>query len=274
MSDCIAAASIINRVFEIESCEVTVKSATQILRGKLERALRQESPARDLFGGAVAHHADPDALAEAENMLGEDEIRQVKTHLNAHSFEQEAKAKLTKVSPEYEPERRDSGGRGIAPVMEALYLANLARPGAAHARAGACRGGSEAADRAGLADYNGRELRLRVPVLTAPRRACVRRNPATCSALMCSVPPGVFSSSVRVDLNGSLRADFRCWSLHFPGSVLDGGGSVAYMLTNKFAFPKRRVSSQVARCVEPAVQHYDTRIPAPAPAGSQGELHV
>ena len=109
----------------IESCEVTVKSTTQILRGKLERALRQESPARDLFDVAVAHHADPDALAEAANMLGEDEIRQVKTHwrMNAHSLEQEAKAKLANVSAEYEPERRDPVGRAIARLEEALYVA-------------------------------------------------------------------------------------------------------------------------------------------------------
>ena len=109
----------------IEGCKVTVKSTTQILRGKLERALRQESPVRDLFDVAVAHHRDPDALAEAANMLGEDEIRQVKTHwrLNAHSLEQEARTKLAKVGPEYESERRDSVGQAIDRVGDALYLA-------------------------------------------------------------------------------------------------------------------------------------------------------
>ena len=109
----------------IESCEVSVKSTTQILRGKLERALRQESPIRDLFDVAVAHHADPDALAEAANMLSEDEIREVKTHwrMNAHSLEQEAKARLAKVSPEYEPERRDPVSRAIARLEDARYVA-------------------------------------------------------------------------------------------------------------------------------------------------------
>ena len=85
----------------IEGCRVTIKSTTQILRGKLERAL------------------------EAANMLGEDEIRQVKTHwrLNAHSLEQEARTKLAKVSPEYESERRDPVGQAIGRVSDALYLA-------------------------------------------------------------------------------------------------------------------------------------------------------
>ena len=64
----------------IDGREVDVKSTTQILRGKLERALRHESPVRDLFDIAVAHHADPDALAEAANMLGPEQIREVQGH--------------------------------------------------------------------------------------------------------------------------------------------------------------------------------------------------
>ena len=109
----------------IDGHEVTVKSTTQILRGKLERALREESPVRDLFDVAVAHHADPDALAEAANMLGEDEIRQVRTHwrMNAYSLRQEAGAKLTGVNPEYEAERRDPVGQAIERIGDALYLA-------------------------------------------------------------------------------------------------------------------------------------------------------
>ncbi len=109
----------------IDGHEVAVKSTMQILRGKLERALRQESPVRDLFDVAVAHHADPDALAEAANMLGEDEIRQVKTHwrMNTHSLQQEAGAKLTSVNPEYEAERRDPVRQAIERIGDALYLA-------------------------------------------------------------------------------------------------------------------------------------------------------
>ena len=108
----------------IDGHEVWVKSTTQILRGKLERALRQESPVRDLFDVAVAHHADPDALAEAANMLGEDEIRQVRTHwrMNAYSLRQEAGAKLTGVSPDYEAERRDPVGQAFERIGDALYL--------------------------------------------------------------------------------------------------------------------------------------------------------
>ena len=109
----------------IEGREVGVKSTTQILRGKLERALREESPVRDLFDVAVAHHADPDALAQAANMLGEDEIRQVKTHwrINAHRLAHEAEATLARVSPEYEPERRDVVARAIARLGDARYQA-------------------------------------------------------------------------------------------------------------------------------------------------------
>ena len=109
----------------IEGREVSVKSTTQILRGKLERALREESPARDLFDVAVAYHADPDALAQAANMLGEDEIRHVKTHwrINAHRLAHEAEATLARVSPEYEPERRDVVARATARLEDARYQA-------------------------------------------------------------------------------------------------------------------------------------------------------
>ena len=74
---------------------------------------------------AVAHHADPDALAEAANMLGEDEIRLVRTHwrMNAQSLRHEAGAKLTSVIPEYEAERRDPVGRAVDRLGDALYLA-------------------------------------------------------------------------------------------------------------------------------------------------------
>ena len=54
----------------IEGREVAVKSTTQILRGKLERALRQESPVRDLFDIVVAHHADPDGSCSTTRPSG------------------------------------------------------------------------------------------------------------------------------------------------------------------------------------------------------------
>ena len=109
----------------VERHEADVKSTTQILRGKLERALKKESPARDLFDIAVAHHADPDALACAVNMIGEEEIRQVKTHwrINAHRLEQEAKGKLANIDPEHEPERRYLIDRAIGRLEDARYQA-------------------------------------------------------------------------------------------------------------------------------------------------------
>ena len=109
----------------IDGREVDVKSTTQILRGKLERALRHESPVRDLFDIAVAHHADPDALAEAANMLGPEQIREVQGHwkLNRHNLEREAKGRLTDVADEYEAERRDPVARAISRLEDARYLA-------------------------------------------------------------------------------------------------------------------------------------------------------
>ena len=113
------------RISAVDGHEVTVKSTTQILRGKLERALRQESPVRDLFDIAVAHHAEPAALAEAANMLNEEEFRQVKAHwlTSRHSLEHEAGSKLARVNPEYEAERRDPVGRAVERLDAALYLA-------------------------------------------------------------------------------------------------------------------------------------------------------
>ena len=105
--------------------EIDVKSTTQILRGKLERALRQESPARDLFDIAVAHHTDPDALAHAANMLDEEEVRHIKAHwkTNSHRLEQEASDKLADINPEYEAERRQLVDRATRRLQGALYQA-------------------------------------------------------------------------------------------------------------------------------------------------------
>ena len=109
----------------IDNQEVDVKSTTQILRGKLERALREESPARDLFDIGVAHHADAEALAFATNMLSEEEVRQIKGHwrINAHRLEHEAKETLASINPEYEPERRQLVERATSRLEDARYQA-------------------------------------------------------------------------------------------------------------------------------------------------------
>ena len=105
----------------VDGYQVNVKSTTQILRGKFERALRDESPARDLFDVAVAHHADREALACAANMLSEDEVRQIKAHwqINAHRLEREAKQTLANINPEYEPERRQLVERATGRLEDA-----------------------------------------------------------------------------------------------------------------------------------------------------------
>ncbi len=107
----------------IDDYEVAVKSTAQILRGKLERALKQESPARDLFDVAVAHHAEPHALAYATNMLDAERIRDIRNHwgTNAYRLEQEAGTKLLRINPEYEPERRGLIDRAMRRLDGALY---------------------------------------------------------------------------------------------------------------------------------------------------------
>ena len=52
-------------------------STTQIVRGKLERSLKYEPPARDLFDVVVTEKIDPAALEGAVNMLDVDEQRLV-----------------------------------------------------------------------------------------------------------------------------------------------------------------------------------------------------
>ncbi len=107
----------------IDGHEVAVKSTAQILRGKLERAVKRESPARDLFDVAVAHHADPHALAGAVNMLDAETIRGVGNHweTNAYRLEQEAGTKLLRIAPEYEPERRRLVARAVERLDGAVY---------------------------------------------------------------------------------------------------------------------------------------------------------
>lgn len=102
---------------------IRVKSSTQILRGKLERAQRKESPARDLFDIAVAAHAAPSALSAAANMLDPETIRAIAAEWTAssHRLNQEATAKLQNISPEYAPEMRELTQRAVARLQGSLY---------------------------------------------------------------------------------------------------------------------------------------------------------
>lgn len=103
--------------------QVRVKSSTQILRGKLERAQRKESPARDLFDIAVAAHAAPSALSAAANMLDPESIRAITAEwtASAHRLDQEAGAKLQNISPEYAAEKRELTQRAATRLKESLY---------------------------------------------------------------------------------------------------------------------------------------------------------
>jgi hypothetical protein len=107
----------------LDGRHVRVKSSTQILRGKLERAQRKESPARDLFDIAVAAQAAPSALSAAANMLDPESIRAITAEwtVSAHRLNQEAGAKLQNISPEYAAEKRDLTQRAVARLKGALY---------------------------------------------------------------------------------------------------------------------------------------------------------
>ena len=107
----------------LDGRQVRVKSSTQILRGKLERALRKESPARDLFDIAVAAHAAPRALSAAANMLDPETIRAITAEwiASSHRLNQEASAKLQNISPEYAPEKRELTQRAVARLQGSLY---------------------------------------------------------------------------------------------------------------------------------------------------------
>ena len=111
------------RLAVIDDFEVLAKSTTQILRGKLERALREESPARDLFDIVVAHYEDARALACAVNMLAPEQLRAVTNHwrTNAYRLDQEAWATLLEVHPDYERERRQLTARAVECLEGAVY---------------------------------------------------------------------------------------------------------------------------------------------------------
>lgn len=112
-----------DRVALLDGRHIRVKSSTQILRGKLERAQRKESPARDLFDMAVSAHAAPSALSAAANMLDPESIRAITAEWTASAYRlnQEAGVKLQNISPEYAAEKRDLTQRAVAGLRGSLY---------------------------------------------------------------------------------------------------------------------------------------------------------
>ena len=103
---------------------VDALSTTQILRGKLERSLDREPPARDLFDFAVAEAEAPRALREAVNMLAPDQQRQVAAHWeNAeHRISIQAPHEIQVLRPEYRSLARSLTKRGLVLLKNARYL--------------------------------------------------------------------------------------------------------------------------------------------------------
>lgn len=83
--------------------EIDAMSAVQIFRGKLERSLKHEPPARDLLDVIVARRTDPAALEGAVNMLTGDQQRTVLRRWKGakHRVDREAAETLTGVAPQW-----------------------------------------------------------------------------------------------------------------------------------------------------------------------------
>lgn len=109
---------------ECGRCAVDALSTTQILRGKLERSLRHEPPARDLFDVAAAEIEDPGRLRQAVNMLAPEHQRQVRAHWqNAeHRIRAEAVHDIHVIGPEYRDLRDDLTRRVLVVLRNTRYL--------------------------------------------------------------------------------------------------------------------------------------------------------
>lgn len=101
-------------------------STTQILRGKLERSLKHEPPARDLLDVAVAREVDPAALEAAVNMLGHERQRLVigRWREATYRVDKEAPETLHGVKDEYKRFTRNLCSRAIKSFEDSLYVAS------------------------------------------------------------------------------------------------------------------------------------------------------
>ncbi len=106
------------------STTVFAMSSTQILRGKLERSLLHEPPARDLFDFAVAARSAPAALCHALNMLPVSSIRLVvdKCEQSRHRMRYAAENDLTNVRPDCANLLHDLADRARRSLLDARYV--------------------------------------------------------------------------------------------------------------------------------------------------------
>ncbi len=125
--------------------EVFVCTNTQIIRGKLERSLRHEAPARDLYDTAVAARLDPQSLAQAVNMLPPEAVREIANEWrqNEHRLRHEAVNALEDVDPEHQRLLSDLVGVASQAILDARYtVIEISRGQQAIAIRAATSGGS------------------------------------------------------------------------------------------------------------------------------------
>lgn len=108
-------------------------SNTQILRGKLERSLKQEPPARDVFDIIVARRLDGAAVEKACGMIGTHQRHTIVRTWQAaeHRVSKEAEHELIGVAPEWKRFTRNLGSRGtreITATMEAVKRSIAGNP--------------------------------------------------------------------------------------------------------------------------------------------------
>lgn len=114
------------------SCDgytVEALSATQVLRGKLERTLMEEIPARDLFDVVVASQIDVSSLHGAVNMLTPDDQRTVMaTWGNAeYRVRQEAPERIQVLREEFRRLIPDLTKHAIRAFEDARYVSTAIR---------------------------------------------------------------------------------------------------------------------------------------------------
>lgn len=101
-------------------------STTQIIRGKLERSLKHEPPARDLLDVIVARRVDPAALEGAVNMLSNERQRLIMGRWEeaAYRVDKEAPETLHDVKDEYRRFTRDLCHHAIESFEDSRYVSS------------------------------------------------------------------------------------------------------------------------------------------------------
>ena len=103
--------------------EIHAMTPAQILRGKLERALKHEPPARDLYDIAVARRLNPGALEIAVNMLTKDDRSLVRLRIESgrHRADNEAGHVLERIPDRFRKLAKTLSDRALAAFDDSTY---------------------------------------------------------------------------------------------------------------------------------------------------------